>query len=93
MPEIKGYTRAWKWMADVGADRSRVWGLEVNDQVNILLYEMTDKVSINNPIANATPAQVWSTEVFRWYTAIVRVTSASALNQGLAVLICSTLLF
>lgn len=66
-PEVKGYVRAWKWLADEGADRTKVWGLEVKDSVNILVYEKVDKVAIANP-AGGSPAQVWGPVSYQWFT-------------------------
>jgi 4-alpha-glucanotransferase len=42
--EVLGYARAWKWLADENVDRTKIWSLEQQETVEILLYEMIDKV-------------------------------------------------
>lgn len=74
--EVRGYVRVWKWLADQSADRSKVWGLERKDKVDILLYEMIDKVK--DPANNA----VWKNEAYSWYTTIATVSQASSLAVG-----------
>ena len=68
--------RVWKWLADEQADRGKVWGMERKDKIDILLYEMIDKVK--DPNNNA----VWKAETFNWYTEIVLASGATSLAVG-----------
>ena len=75
--EVLGYVRAWKWLADESADRSKVWGLERKDNVSILLYEMIDKVK--DPNNNAQ----WKAESYNWYTTTISgIQQATSLAVG-----------
>jgi hypothetical protein len=35
--------RAWHFLADAGADKSKVWSIEANDVLNVLFYEFIDR--------------------------------------------------
>jgi hypothetical protein len=75
--EVLGYVRAWKWLADESADRSKVWGLERKDNVSILFYEMIDKVK--DPNNNAQ----WKAESYNWYTTTISgIQQATSLAVG-----------
>lgn len=39
-----GSVRAWHFLADEGADRTKVWKVENGDLLNVLFYEYIDKV-------------------------------------------------
>ena len=39
-----GSVRAWHFLADKGADRTKVWKVERGDLFNVLFYEFIDAV-------------------------------------------------
>jgi len=87
-PQLNGYTRAWKWLAELGADKSKVFSLEINDKVNIMLYEMVDKT----PNMGTSPTS-WNPAVYKWQTAQVSVTYANTMTFSTSVITALLLLY
>ena len=87
-PEVKGYVRVWKWLADESANLSKVWSLERKDKISVLLYEMVDKVK--DPANNA----VWKAESYNWYTEVSDgIKSAASLTVGFTMIGLTLLTF
>ena len=42
--EELGQQRAWHWLADSNADRSKLFAIETGNTLNILVYEFVDMV-------------------------------------------------
>lgn len=86
--EIKGQIRAWKWLADENADKTKVFSLQLGDKINVLLYEMIDKYP--DPANTA----VWKAESYAWLALSATVSRAGALSLGLCSLLAiQTLIF
>lgn len=57
-PEVKGYQRAWKWLADYDASRTSVMSIEKGDTLNVLAYEFIDQTA---------GALTWNSEKVAWH--------------------------
>ena len=40
---VNGSLRAWHFLGDSGADKTKVWSINTGDTVNVLFYEFIDK--------------------------------------------------
>ena len=80
-PANKGSLRAWHFLADEGADRTKVFRIEKGDSLNILYYEFIDKSA-----GTATAGQTYGIpETFLWEVSQKQVNLGTALNAGLVV--------
>jgi len=81
-----GTLRAYKWLGDKGASASKVLAIEKDDKLNILAYQMVDKVW------NSTTS-TWSTATYQWAVSQYTVTGASQLVASAAALVAASQLF
>lgn len=76
---VNGSQRAWKWLADKSiASKSSVLSIEKGDTLNIIAYELKDKVpstTLPNP-----PPDVWDPAVPQWVVMQWTVSGASSLQ-------------
>jgi hypothetical protein len=72
--------RAWHFLAEEGADRTKVFRIERGDYLNILYYEFIDKSA-----GSASAGQTYGNpEVFQWDVSQKLVSRATALEISLA---------
>lgn len=71
-PIIPGSVRAWHFLADKGADVTKVWSVEKDDVLNVLVYEFKDSLA-----GTATANQVYQYPAsYRWKVFQMTVTGA-----------------
>ena len=72
MATIPGSVRAWHFLADQGADLTKVWSIETRDTLNVLVYEFIDSKA-----GTATAGQKYQYPAnYRWKVFQVAVTGA-----------------
>jgi len=81
-----GSVRAYKWLGDKGSSKSKVLSIEKDDKLNILAYEMVDRVW------DVTQSK-WSTPTYKWKAYQYTVTGASQLVASAAALVAASQLF
>lgn len=86
--EVKGSVRAWHFLADAGADKSKVWSIEVNDVLNVLFYEFIDRSA--GGAADGAAAYGILDKV-RWDVKQLTVKGATSVLVGCAALFAGTL--
>jgi len=84
---VKGSLRAWHFLGDVGADITKVWSIEKDNVLNILLLEYIDK----KQGAAAVGANWGSTGSYAWYVATYTVKGATTTVLGTAALVAGVL--
>lgn len=73
---VNGSQRAWKWLADKSiASKSSVLSIEKGDTLNIIAYELKDKVPNTTPLSD-----VWDPAVPQWVVMQWTIAGASSLQ-------------
>lgn len=83
--------RAWHFLADTSKDSSKVWSIEKDDNLQVLVYEFVDRYP-----GSAGDSVVYPTlqkDSIKWAVAEIKIKGATTLAASVAALIGSLLLF